>query len=834
MIKLITGRPQHYNFLEHTSDVELSSCVEFNKWFCNYKDYIQLDTETNIVTGMYGWKGHLKGINKTFVEDLDENGNRVPCKRECYLVQVGDENAENQWLFDIPEADEKMLSTLNTVFISENTKIIHNGLFDYTVIKWCFGVDIKNIRDTMLMSQILTTGLTVGNREEDDLPKGYHSFAGCCSRLLGIDISKTEQTGFTGEPLTLEQMEYAAIDVTLLSKIEQKLDKDIDEWNLENVVSLECALLRAYGDSMCENLYLDRSMWTETMLNQKAEVKRITAEFHTLLLEYLPGFIAEHRIFLEESVLVADEETKAVKHLQGITTLVQAQEAYNFRWNSGKLKNFILREVYPDLPENATTVVAYKKYLDLKREDEEYEGNPLRYMKYVLDKNFEPLEFYLIKNHAEFLLENGIHVPAGVVLMNLNSNVQKLDLFRCINYKLENTNKESLGKIAHPLASKLKEYNKATKLATSYGQNFLDAINPDGMFRVSGYKQILGTGRSSMDKLQLLPGQSLYREPFKCNNPETGVRDDGEEWVLVGGDYAGQELCVLATFADEPVMIDALENGYDLHSINTARLFPEKWKALGGEEKPKGKPEDKTLQNMRNNTKSCIFGIAYGKSAPGLGESLNIPGTTDDLIKLYQEEFDLYLEENATEYKQYCITYKNGKNTKSGMHDFIKLEHSAGRFLPDIVTGQDLIDKLFNALPNMAIFLHDSAEEGALQGFIRTPDAISRVRKFAQPNSNSELNAIKRAAQNYKIQSSSANITKYAICIIKKHTEDNNLSHKLKFVLPLHDEIRYLCRKDFAAEGLKIINEHMEIAGEFILNNKLLKAECEITPCWQK
>jgi len=608
MIKLITGRPQHYNFLKHTSDVELSSCVEFNKWFCNYRDYIQLDTETNIVTGMYGWKGHLKGINKTFVEDLDENGNRVPCKRECYLVQVGDENAENQWLFDIPEADEAMLSTLNTVFVSENTKIIHNGLFDYTVIKWCFGVDIKNIRDTMLMSQILTTGLTVGNREEDDLPKGYHSFAGCCSRLLGIDISKTEQTGFTGAPLTLEQMEYAAIDVTLLSKIEQKLNKDIDEWNLENVVSLECALLRPYGDSMCENLYLDRSMWTETMLNQKAEVKRITAEFHTLLLEYLPGFIAEHRIFLEESVLVGDEETKAVKHLQGITTLVQAQEAYNFRWNSGKLKNFILREVYPDLPENATTVVAYKKYLDLKREDEEYEGNPLRYMKYVLDKNFEPLEFYLIKNHADFLLENGIHVPAGVVLMNLNSNVQKLDLFRCINYELENTNKESLSKIVHPLASKLKEYNKATKLATSYGQNFLDAINPDGMFRISGYRQILSTGRSSMDKMQLLPSQNLFRNPFKPNSLETGTREDGNKWVVVGADFCSQEAIVAATFCDEKLLLDATELGCDFHSTCASLMFPKEWGELGGDPEPMGKPKDKILLKLRSDSKAVSFG----------------------------------------------------------------------------------------------------------------------------------------------------------------------------------------------------------------------------------
>jgi len=77
-------------------------------------------------------------------------------------------------------------------------------------------------------------------------------------------------------------------------------------------------------------------------------------------------------------------------------------------------------------------------------------------------------------------------------------------------------------------------------------------------------------------------------------------------------------------------------------------------------------------------------------------------------------------------------------------------------------------------------------------------------------------------------------MTKYAICLIKKYIEDNNLSNRLKFALPLHDEIRYLCRADFAEEGLKIIVDKMEESAEMILKNRLLKAEGEITQCWEK
>ena len=226
--------------------------------------------------------------------------------------------------------------------------------------------------------------------------------------------------------------------------------------------------------------------------------------------------------------------------------------------------------------------------------------------------------------------------------------------------------------------------------------------------------------------------------------------------------------------------------------------------------------------------------IAYGKSAVGLGESLNIPGTTEDIINTYPKDYDDFMRDNKNRYKEYCQEYNNGKLSKKAVHDFIKLEHSEGRFLPDVVSGQDLIDRVFNALPAMADFLHSSAEQGAIQNYIRTPDMFSRLRKFPVPESNSALNRIKRASQNYGIQGSSANCTKYAICLIKKHIEDHNLQDKIKFALPLHDELQYLVREDFAEEGLNLVIGKMEEAAEFILGNKLLKAEGSVTDTWEK
>jgi hypothetical protein len=612
MVNLITNRLSQYDLSQlSTLDFPLKitdHLDEFNAWWNSYTGPIQLDTETNIVVGVYGWKGYLKGINKDFHEILNEDGERIPQERECYLVQIGDINGEIQWLFEIPEANEEILSTLDMVFLSKREKLIHNGLFDYTTIKWCFGIDIDNIRDTFLISQILNTGLEVG----EDLPKGYHSLAGCAERYLNVDLSKEQQTTFNGNVLNFEQIKYAAIDVNILGDIYKQMMFEVEALRLQNVVDLECSLIRSYGDGMCENLYLNREEWSKTMHFQQAEVVRIQAEFHTLLKENIGEFIkAGDDLYaeLKESENPNQWELdQVIAHCKMIKSFVQLEDKYDFKWSSPKLKKELIKLLFDEIQDDFK-VKDYQNFVKVKLNDEYFDDrDKLAVLQNVLSRNFESAELYFINHHLDKLQELEVFIPAGTVLLNLNSPIQKLHLFSCIKPGIESTNKDVIAKINHPLAFKLKEYNKASKMATSYGQNFLNAINPDGMFRISGFKQILNTGRSSMDKLQLLPGQAVYRNPFKPNNPETGTREDGHKWVVVGADYASQEAVVAATFCNETSLMDAIAEGCDFHSTCASLMFPEEWKKLGGDPKPKGKPEDKTLQKFRNSSKVVSFG----------------------------------------------------------------------------------------------------------------------------------------------------------------------------------------------------------------------------------
>jgi len=97
-----------------------------------------------------------------------------------------------------------------------------------------------------------------------------------------------------------------------------------------------------------------------------------------------------------------------------------------------------------------------------------------------------------------------------------------------------------------------------------------------------------------------------------------------------------------------------------------------------------------------------------------------------------------------------------------------------------------------------------------------------------------EEKAIHRRAMNFPIQSSSANMTKYAIVLCKRYIEEHDLQDTVKFYLPIHDEAIFVVKEEFAEEWLKIQIRLMEDAGEMVLGHKLQKAEGGISDFWEK
>lgn len=301
-----------------------------------------------------------------------------------------------------------------------------------------------------------------------------------------------------------------------------------------------------------------------------------------------------------------------------------------------------------------------------------------------------------------------------------------------------------------------------------------------------------------------------------------------------------QEGCVAATVCKEKQLLKIFENGYDFHSYCASLLFPEEWTRLGGKPEPKDKPTDKLLLKRRNQTKATTFGLFYGKSAVGLANDLDLFIGVEDLILNFEDDANSYIYSNIeskeyTElYQLFCNENYFGSTNKNSRKAFLKQEHKAGNWKGDVVTADDLIERFFNVFPAVKENLVNGADIAVQQCHVRTSDVFGRIRFFDTPENTKEEKAIHRQAMNFPIQSSSANMTKYAIVLCKKYIDEHNLADKVKFFLPIHDEIICVAQEDFAQEWLGIQIKLMEDAGELILGHKLQKAEGNISDFWSK
>jgi ribonuclease D len=92
------------------------------------------------------------------------------------------------------------------------TKLFHFGRFDIAVLYHTFGVMAEPVFCTKIASRLTRTYTD------------RHGLKDLCAELLGVNLSKVQQTSDWGAPtLTPEQIEYAASDVLYLHRLREAL-----------------------------------------------------------------------------------------------------------------------------------------------------------------------------------------------------------------------------------------------------------------------------------------------------------------------------------------------------------------------------------------------------------------------------------------------------------------------------------------------------------------------------------------------------------------------------------------------------------------------------------
>jgi DNA polymerase-1 len=176
----------------------------------------------------------------------------------------------------------------------------------------------------------------------------------------------------------------------------------------------------------------------------------------------------------------------------------------------------------------------------------------------------------------------------------------------------------------HAIARKILDYRELQKLKSTYVDALPTLVSPrTGRIHTSYNQAVAATGRlsSTNPNLQNIPIRTHRgREIRKAFVP------DNEDYQILSADYSQIELRIMAAFSEDESMIEAFNQGRDIHATTASKVF-------------KVALEDVT-SDMRRKSKMVNFGIIYGISAFGLGQRLGISrGEAGEIIKAYFEEF---------------------------------------------------------------------------------------------------------------------------------------------------------------------------------------------------
>jgi len=176
----------------------------------------------------------------------------------------------------------------------------------------------------------------------------------------------------------------------------------------------------------------------------------------------------------------------------------------------------------------------------------------------------------------------------------------------------------------HPIIPNILDYRSLTKLKSTYVDTLPEMVNPrDGRVHTSYNQAVAATGRLSSNNpnLQNIPIRTdRGREIRKAFVPRN------DKYTLLAADYSQIELRIIAELSGDEGMIDAFQQGLDIHTSTASKVY--------------GVTLKEVTKDMRRNAKMVNFGIIYGISAFGLSERLNIPRSeAKHIIDQYFEQY---------------------------------------------------------------------------------------------------------------------------------------------------------------------------------------------------
>jgi DNA polymerase I-like protein with 3'-5' exonuclease and polymerase domains len=363
-----------------------------------------------------------------------------------------------------------------------------------------------------------------------------------------------------------------------------------------------------------------------------------------------------------------------------------------------------------------------------------------------------------------------------------------------------------------PLIQMYIDYKKAQKLVTTYGQNFLDAINPKTGRIHATFWQIMNTGRTSCGSgdnkdddnsinLQNIPSDKITRGCFT---------NQFENTILVDCDYSQQEDRMYTQLSKEPALIDFYNDTTrkrDGHSFTAKLCFPKELKDIPEEEVKHVRPD------LRSKAKGAKFAILFGGVGDTIAKNLGLSKEEGD------EVYDAYMKA-FPKLKEY-FDYIKPIVVKNGYVYFNK------------VTGRRSYYQIFDEYERLSRTIDKQWWENYKQHkFHQTEEFLT----YYKPTCKRFFNLrgdLERRALNFPCQGSASDMSKLAGVWFFDWILKENLFNKVKISNFVHDEYLLETPKDIADKCAKALKECMEKAGKVFIDVVPVIAEPEITTVWQ-
>lgn len=479
-------------------------------------------------------------------------------------------------------------------------------------------------------------------------------------------------------------------------------------------------------------------------------------------------------------------------------------------------------------------------------------------------------------------------------IINWNSNKQVIPLFEELGFELWTKDRKT-GRLKKSVDSKLikrqkdksdivplyLEYSAAFKVVTSFGQNFIDAVNPVTGRIHPTFNQMMDTGRLSCGKGGKKGGgktkdDDVAEDETELNADEVIAVDKSvniqqlpsdpetracfipsEGHLLVDCDYGDQEGHVFTELTQDKAWIEFYNDPAerDGHAFVAKMIFPDELKDIP-ENEVKAKRKD-----LRDAAKPARFTFNYNGTAPALAANTGKP--LDFCEKCFKTYFNAFkgidrffkvskknmwdrgyiLISEYTGLRAYIYDWpilKGIEKRKNSMGqeywDLYRKAKESGMVIDDVpgVVMQEIAKKFAQGEPLSAIAIRyeykakkgDKTETKYID--INWQTVIVKVFKHLSKRRSSSENQ----SCNYTSQGTAAAMTKIAGIMYFDYLVSSGLIFKVLIPNDVHDEYLTEPPAEIAEQEAKKLSECMEYAASLFCKSVTIKAVPEIADHW--